>query len=282
MIVTAVLPEGFLRIQPVGGVDRRPLPASAVTVWGKEKIPGVITATPPHLKEKDALEVPEWADILVDVGGCRGIARCALDSNALEKGHGMPCPYGISPGDLVSLSAPPQKLLNNTINAAGLDNRAGCAAVLLALLLTQDCPRPVTAVFAVREESNGAGAQTAAYAIDAQSAIAVDVSFAQCPDVTAEEGGKLGGGVMLGVSPVLDGGITEKLRSLAQQKKIPLQTEVMGSRTGTDADKIQTARAGIPTGLLSIPLRNMHTACELVSLTDVENTAKLLAAMIQA
>jgi len=298
MVVTAVLPEGFLRVQPVGGVDRRPLPGTAVTVWGREKIPGVIASTPPHLKEKDAPEVPEWADILIDVGSvCRG-EHCS----SAEVTDNPPPADTISPGDLISFDAPPAALLNGTVTAAGLDNRAGCAAVLLALLLTKDCPRPLTAVFAVREETNGAGAMTAAYAIYAAlergseafdpinvsarsvgggiPAIAVDVSYAQAPDVTAEEGGKLGGGVMLGISPVLDGAVTERLRELARENNIPLQAEAMGSRTGTDADKIQTVRTGIPTGLLSIPLRNMHTACEAVSLTDIENAAKLLAAAI--
>ncbi|MDR3344830.1 MAG: M20/M25/M40 family metallo-hydrolase [Oscillospiraceae bacterium] len=259
MVVTAVLPGGFLRVQPVGGVDRRPLPAAAVTVWGKETFRGVIAAVPPHLKDKNAPEVPEWTDILVDTGDCGTV---------------------VYPGDLMSLDAPLLTLMNGTLTAAGLDNRAGCAAVLRALNATRGCPCPVTAVFAVHEETSGAGALTAAYAADALCAIAVDVSFAACPGVEETESGKLSGGVMLGVSPVLDGALTERLRSLAECEGIPLQTEVMGSRTGTDADKIQTARAGIPTGLLSIPLRNMHTAAEIVSPGDIENTARLLAAFI--
>ncbi|MDR1408735.1 MAG: M20/M25/M40 family metallo-hydrolase [Oscillospiraceae bacterium] len=263
MVATAVLPEGFLRVQPVGGVDRRMLPASAVTVWGREKLCGVVASVPPHLKDKNAPEVPEWPDMLVDLIGAD--ERTSL----------------VSPGDFISMDAPPQTLQNGTITAAGLDNRAGCATVLWALLLTRKCPHCVTAVFAVREETNGAGALTAAYTARAQSAIAVDVSFAQSPNVTPEEGGKLGGGAMLGISPVLDIAVTERLRRLAEREDIPLQPEVMGSRTGTDADKIQTVRAGIPTGLLSIPLRSMHTAAEIIALSDIENAAKLLAAAIK-
>ena len=267
MIVTAVLPGGFLRVQPVGGVDRRPLPAASVNVWGKNKsadnkpcCSGIIVSTPPHLKEKDAPQVPDWMDILVDVNDCVN---------------------DISPGDLISLHAPPITLLNNTVTAAGLDNRAGCAALLQALLLTQDCPQPVTAVFAVQEETNGAGAATAAYAANESRAIVVDVSFAQAPEVNSEMGGKLGGGTMLGVCPVLDSALTEKLQTTACREEIPLQFEVMGAKSGTDADKIQAVRRGIPTALLSIPLRNMHTAAEIVSLIDIHNTAKLISLMIR-
>ncbi|MDR1806157.1 MAG: M20/M25/M40 family metallo-hydrolase [Clostridium sp.] len=258
MVVTQVMDGGFLRVQPVGGVDRRPLPAAAVSVWGKKKLRGVIASVPPHLKEKNAPEVPEWDELLIDLGG---------DAD------------GVSAGDLVSLYAPPLELNGGCLSAAGLDNRIGCAAVLKALISCDEAI-PVTAVFALREETSGAGALTAAFAGAARAAIAVDVSFAQSPEVSEREGGKLGGGVMLGVSPVLDGELTEHLRSLAREAEIPLQTEVMGGRTGTDADGIQTVRQGIPTALLSIPLRNMHTAAELIRLEDAENTARLLALAI--
>ncbi|MDR0883547.1 MAG: M20/M25/M40 family metallo-hydrolase [Oscillospiraceae bacterium] len=261
LVVTAVLDGGFLRVAPVGGVDRRPLSAQAVRIWTRTgAVPGVIPATPPHLQGKSADTVPAWTDILVDTLGVTD---------------------GIAPGDLVSLYAEPV-FTDDMVFSPGLDNRAGCAALVRALQLTADAPRAVTAVFATREETSGAGARTASYATDAPAAVAVDVTFATAPDVDESEAGELGGGPMLGVSPVLDGALTDELRALAAAAGVSLQTEVMGGRTGTDADKIQSVRTGIPTALLSIPQRNMHTAAELCTLRDIEDTARVLQGFVVA
>ncbi|HOO26488.1 MAG TPA: M42 family peptidase, partial [Clostridiales bacterium] len=104
--------------------------------------------------------------------------------------------------------------------------------------------------------------------------------FACAPSIPAEKCAKLGGGTMIGISPVLDRKISKKLENIAKEKGIDYQLEVMGGRTGTNADSIQNVAEGVKMGLLSIPLRNMHTAVELVDLHDIECTARLMAEYI--
>ena len=116
--------------------------------------------------------------------------------------------------------------------------------------------------------------------MDASEAICVDVSFGNIPGVFPSECGQLGDGPMIGVSPVLDCEIGYKLSDLACNNNIPAQSEIMAGNTSTDADVISISRGGIKTGLLSIPLRNMHTACEVCDLEDIENTARLMAEYI--
>ena len=129
---------------------------------------------------------------------------------------------------------------------------------------------------AEQEELGTRGARTSAFACDASEAIALDVSFGDAPDVSPLKCGKLGSGVMVGVSPILNRKISNKLISLAEENNIPHQKEVMGGATGTDADVISITKSGYPCGLLSVPLRNMHTPCEVVDIKDAESIVDLL------
>lgn len=142
-----------------------------------------------------------------------------------------------------------------------LDDRAGVAAVLHCLDLLKDAELScdVAAAFCVQEELGTRGSMTASYALNPAKAIAVDVSFALTPDADAAKCGVMGKGPMIGWSPCLSYEITRRLEELAAEEKIPCQAEVMGGDTGTDADSIASARTGVPTGLISIPLRYMHT-----------------------
>ena len=124
------------------------------------------------------------------------------------------------------------------------------------------------------------GAKAGAFTADADEAIAVDVSFASAPNVSSEKYAKLGGGAMIGYGPSLDFAMSKKLASVAEKNGIDNQPEVMGGRTGTNCDEIQVAGKGIRTALISVPLRNMHTAAEVCDLADIESTAKLIAAYI--
>ena len=113
-----------------------------------------------------------------------------------------------------------------------------------------------------------------------QRAIVVDVSFGDGPDVPARSCGKLGEGPMIGVSPILDSVMTNRMISLAQERGIPYQLEAMGGTTGTNADPITISKSGVPTALVSIPLRNMHTDCEVVELQDLIRTSDLIVAYV--
>ena len=176
-----------------------------------------------------------------------------------------------------------EPLLGDRVCAKALDDRAGVAAILHALRLLDGVALfcDVAVVFAAQEELGCRGSAVAAFAVNPTCAIATDVSFALTPDAPAAKCGELGKGPMLGWSPTLDVALTRQLETLAEQAGIPLQHEVMGGDTGTDADSISDARTGVPTALLSIPLRYMHTPAEVVDLKDVRAVGALMAAFVQ-
>jgi len=265
MAVTAVEEGGFLRVTPCGGMDLRILAGQEVTIHGKEALFGVIPAVPPHLSKGED-KAPEWKDVVIDTG---------YTCEALET--------LVPLGTRVTLRAAPARLLGQRITSPTLDDRSGVAAILRCLeMLGGEETCPLTVLFSVQEETGGSGAKTAGYSSEADAAIVVDVSFAMAPGLDPQEAqGKLGGGVMIGISPALDEGMGEAMRRLAQEQEIPHSFEVMGGRTGTNADSLHVVAAGIPCALLSIPLRNMHTAAEIVDMRDIEATARLMAAYIR-
>ena len=266
LVVTAIDETGFLRVAKCGGADIRVLAASEVTVHGKEKLFGVITSTPPHLsKPEDADKAKNFDEISVDIG---------MKKEQAEK--------IVSLGDRITFNGEYLELLGNRVSSPSIDDRAGIAAVLRCLELIKDkklnCK--IKVLFSAQEETGGSGAQAGAFAAEVDEAIAVDVSFAKAPGISDDKYAVLGAGTMIGFGPSLDYCISRKLSAIAENKGIPNQPEVMGGRTGTNCDEIQVAGKGVKTALLSIPLRNMHTAVEVCDLADIENTAKLMAEYI--
>ena len=266
LIVTAITNGGFLRVARCGGTDARVLAAQDVTVWGKAPVYGVIISTPPHLQTPDdENKAKDIDDILVDTG---------LSKEEAEK--------LISAGDRITVKSPVCELLNGRISCPALDDRAGCAVIIRAaeiIMQAENAPN-LKLLFSAQEETGGTGAVTGSFGIDADECISVDVSFADAPDMPSKKCGKLDKGPMIGFSPVLSYEISRRLEAVAKEKEIPYQLELMSDSTGTNADHIALSRGGIKTGLVSIPLRNMHTAVEVVSVNDVENCAQLIAQYI--
>lgn len=262
MIVTEVFDDGFLSVAPVGSIDARLLPAQPVKIYGKQTVSGTFTSVPPHIKNEDS--VPSFDTCKIDTG----------DMAIGEK---------VSQGDLVLFDAPAIELKNNRISSKALDNRAGMAAVIMAAkkIATQNPKSKVVLLFPTGEELGLRGARVSAYDIPADECIVVDVSFGDCMEVPASKTAKLGSGAMIGISPVLDKNIYNKLKLLAKENDIPFTLEVMGGATSTDADVITLTRSGIPSGLISIPLRNMHTPAEVVDINDVKAVANLIAAYVE-
>ena len=126
------------------------------------------------------------------------------------------------------------------------------------------------------EELGLRGIRTASFKINPQEAIAVDVSFGDGIGIGDEDCSPLGSGAMIGISPTLDRGVSNKLIRICEEKNIPYTAEVMGGRTGTNADMISVNREGVKTGTVSLPLRNMHSDTEIVDLNDLESVCKLL------
>lgn len=266
LVVTAIDETGFLKVAKCGGSDIRVLAAAEVTVHGKEPLFGVITSTPPHLsKPEDSDKAKGFDEIAVDIG---------MKKEQAEK--------LVSPGDRITFNGEYLELLGNRVSSPSIDDRAGIAAILRCLKLIKDKPLncKISVLFSVQEETGGSGAQAGAFAANADEAIAVDVSFAKAPGVNDDKYAVLGGGTMIGFGPSLDYDMSRKLSAIAENKGILNQPEVMGGRTGTNCDEIQVAGKGVKTALLSIPLRNMHTAVEVCDLEDIENTAKLMAEYI--
>lgn len=266
LIVTAIDDSGFLKFAKCGGADRRVLAAAEVTVHGKENIFGVVTSTPPHLaKPDDAAKALPFDEMAIDIG--------------MKKEEAQKL---VSLGDRVTFNGKYLPLLGNRVSSPSIDDRAGVAAVLRCLEILDekgaDCNLSV--MFSVQEETGGSGAQTAAFTAQADEAIAVDVSFASAPSVSSEKYASLGKGTMIGFAPSLDYKMSRTLESIAKRENIPYQPEVMGGKTGTNCDEIQVSGRGVRTALLSVPLRNMHTACEVCDLEDIENTARLMAEYI--
>lgn len=265
LVVTYITEDGFLKVAPCGGVDSRVLPGSVLKIHGKKDILGIVTSTPPHLPD-DNNSVQEISDLYVDTGVTNGKINEVVQV-----------------GDVLSYYLEPKELLNNRVSCCSLDNRAGAASLIrCAQILSQeklDCR--VSIVLSSQEETNAKGAKTATYSLDPDEAIMVDVSFADQPGVSSDKSGTLGKGPMIGIAPSLSRDISNKLIKLSEDSHLPYQLEVMGGKTGTNADKVSISREGILSGLVSIPQRYMHTPCEIVDLNDIENTARLLALYVQ-
>lgn len=167
------------------------------------------------------------------------------------------------------------------MTAAALDDRCGVAALVRAAELIHTDAYRVLLLFSTQEETYGTGAKTGAFSVDADEAIAVDVSFAAQPDVSGQYGKiELGKGPMICYSSVMDRAMSQKLTAVAREQGIPFQLEPIAGATGTNGDHIAVSKSGVKTAVVSIPQRNMHTPAEVISLSDVENTARLLAAYI--
>ena len=258
MMVTSVK-DGFVRVAAAGGIDRRMLAGMKVTIHSREAVRGVFCSIPPHLGKSE--NVPKLDEMYIDTG---------LGSKAEEI---------ISVGDRVTFEQTFCELAGERVTTKSLDDRAGCAVLLRCAELLQGKQLPCNVVFLLSdlEELGGRGAAVESYSIYPDEAVAVDVSFGTALDVPPHESGTLGKGAMLGISPVLSKKVTDGLKAAAQESGALLQFEVMGGRTATNADKITYARGGVPTGLLSIPLRNMHTPVEVVDIRDIESAAAILA-----
>ena len=264
LVVTYINENGFIKAEPVGGIDLRTLQSSAVKVLGKENILGVICTMPPHLSKND--DELSKDKIWIDTG---------LSADEVKN--------LVSLGDKIIVCSEFRELLNNQVAVSALDNRAGCAVLVKCaeLLKDKNLPCRLSLVFSVQEEISELGAGISAYSLEPDEAIVVDVGFAKQDGVPDEKSGKIGCGAIISISPVLSKKVTDKIKDIAKRLDMECDYEVCGGSTGTNADKISVSRGGIMTGCISIPEKNMHTQVEVVSLDDMEKIAELLAVYVQ-
>ncbi len=255
--------KGFLRFTGVGGFDARVLLAQEVVVHGRRDLPGIIGSRPPHVLSAEEREHPiPMNELFVDVG---------LGEAAVRQ--------SVQPGDLITLARRMVSLENNLVAGKAFDDRAAVVCVVEALRQLRGMKHTwdVYGVANVQEEVGLKGAATSAFQINPDVAIAVDVSHADQPNTSEVGTVPLHGGMGIAVGPNIHPLILERLTQTAREHEIPFAEIAEPGPTGTNAWAMQILREGIPTALIDIPLRYMHTSVETVSLSDLERIGRLLA-----
>ena len=261
--------DGFLYITDIGGIDPRILPGQPVTVHasgGEDELYGVVVMPPANLlPESKRSNVVGLQHLIVDIG---------LSPSEVSK--------RVRVGDLVSFNTEPAELSAGCVSGHSLDNRASIAALTICLeeLQAKSHTWDVWAVASVQEEITYAGASTSAYQLRPAIAIAVDVTFGKGTGANDHTAFPLGKGVTLGVGPSMHPFLHKRLKEVAGKEEIPFVDEAMSSASFTDADAMQLSADGVPTMVISIPLRYMHTAVEVVALKDIQRAGRLLGAFV--
>ncbi|MBX3049887.1 MAG: M42 family metallopeptidase [Caldilineaceae bacterium] len=263
-LVVTKLDRGFLRFTTIGGINERVLPSQEVIVHGRRDLPGIVASRPPHvLSPASRKENIPSSELFVDVG--------LLPAELAE---------AVSVGDVISIQRETIQLGKDKATGKAFDNRASLVALILALHQLQKMRHAwdIYAVATVQEEIGLRGAITSTFGIAPDVGIALDLTFAVQPGANSDETLAWDKGAAIGLGPNIHPKIYEQLVETAKSQEIPYVVEVLAGNSGTDAWAMQVTQAGIPTGLLSIPARNMHTPGEMLVLADIERTARLLAA----
>lgn len=259
--------DGYLTFAPGGGIDPRLLPDTEVDVLCEPPLRGVITCLPPHILTQEEYNKPfEMEKLRID---------CALTEEQAKK---------IPVGTPVVWAAKPFAMGEDLVCGKALDNRAGFAVLLRAMELLEgkDLPCDVVVLGSVQEESTMLGAKAGAFSMMPHAAVVMDVTFASQPDCEKDGTFPLGSGPVITICPMLSQGLTARLRSICEENGIEYGLEISTGNPGTNAAATQISREGVPSVMISVPLRYMHTPREVVSLSDVEQCAKLVAAFLLA
>lgn len=255
--------QGFLRFAAIG-VDARMLPDREVTLLTDPPLPGVVSCLPPHvLSAEDREKAPKIEELFIDVG---------LSQKEAEQKVPLGTPVVYRSNFL--------RLGERQLCGKAMDDRACFASLLRAAELLQDRKLDVDlyVLGSTREEIGGMGAKVVTQAINPDCCVAVDVTFGITPDTHKDEAMVMGGGPAVGIGPNCARWMTRRLFEAAQREDIPVQKEVMEGSTGTNGWGMQICNEGVATAVVSIPLKYMHTPVEIVETSDIENTARLLAA----
>jgi len=272
LMVKTITKDGFIQFSKMGGIDDRILPAQKVVVHTKSvTYPGVIGSKPPHIqKEDERKKIISYDDLFIDIG-----------AESRDDAIGM----GVAIGDPVAFDVKYASLGKDTVMGKAFDNRAGCAVMVETMRLLKEVDCTVCAVGTVQEEVGLRGAATAAFGVDPDLALALDVTIAgDVPGVREfDTSVKMGKGPALTISDsglITHPKILRWLRETAQEEQIAIQLE-SGLLGSTDAARISITRQGIPSGTISIPTRYIHSPTGIMSLKDLDLSAKLAAAALQ-
>ena len=274
LMVNHIDDEGYLWVVGVGGWDAQVLVGQRVDLMTADGVvPGVVGRRAIHMiKGDDATRAVKMKDIWIDIGAPSGEAASGK----------------VSIGDVAVIRSEPVGLGDDFIAARSIDNRVGAVVVLEALrsAAKRGCTAHVVAVATVQEEIGyiaGGGARTGAYGLDPQAGIVVDVTHAtDHPTIDKKEHGdvKMGRGPVLARGAAINRTVFAGLREAAAAEKIDVQIQAIPAMTGTDADAMRMSRSGVAVGLVSVPNRYMHSPNQLVSASDVHESAELIAAYL--
>jgi endoglucanase len=270
LIVTHIDDKGYLSFIGVGGWDPVILVGQRVEITTRDGVvAGVVGKKPIHLlKDDDRKRAAEMKDLHIDIG-----AKDGDDAKAM-----------VRIGDVAVIAGEPVELPNERLVSRSLDNRLGCYVAYEAARLVAEAggaTGDVVAVAAVQEEITFAGARTFAHALRPDVVIVVDVTHAtDAPGIDEREHGShpFGSGPVIERGSTMHPNVFELLHEAAEAESLPFTVAASARSTGTDADAIHVSRSGIPTGLIGVPLRYMHSPVEMVQLDDLDNAAKLAAA----
>jgi tetrahedral aminopeptidase len=255
--------DGFVYVQRISGVDPRLMLAQPVLVHGRKPLPGIVATVPPHLLSGNNTRYPALDALMIDLG------LPAAEVADLVR-------------DLITCDAPMWELNGTRVAGKAFDDRACLAAVTGCLHYLQRMKHDwdVYAVATVQEETGLYGAKTSAQRIQPDVAIALDVAFAKQSGVSDDKAIDLGGGPGIGLGPNFHPKLYDRIKDTAKRYEIKLQDDLLPGNSGTDAWAIQVALHGVPTALLEVAIRNMHSPVEVCDTRDIDRCARLMAHFI--
>lgn len=263
LIVTSITDEGFITFTNVGGVDNRILPSLEVVIHGRSDVEGIIGIPP--TAEGDSDKSYKASELAVDTG---------LSPERVKE--------LVRVGDSITFAQSVGALGKNQFSLKTMDDRASLCAIIEVMKNLKNCDLncDVYAVAAVQEEVGCRGGKTTSYGIEPTMAIAIDVTHGITPD-NSDNALEVGSGTAMSKGPNIHPKLVERLENTAKAHNIKYNIEIDGGATGTDAWEIQVAGNGIPTALMSIPLKYMHTSVETLDVRDLKATTQVITEFIK-
>lgn len=266
LMVKDIEENGFIRFTNIGGIDPRTILGQEVMVHGKEDLFGVIGSKPPHLQDPSEHDKAiKMEDMIIDIGYPK------------EKVQEL-----VTIGDVITIRRAMTDLQGSRVTGKALDDRAGVAVIYETIKELNNIKHEADVYFVstVQEEVSMSGALVSTFKINPDIGIAVDVGFGATPELAKSDSLELGKGPGITLGGNIHPGLRKKLTKVAAEYNIPFQMEITAGLTGTDARAMIMTREGIPSLVLSIPLRYMHTSVEVIDMVDIKHSAKLLAFFI--
>lgn len=265
MMVTDITEDGFVRFTNVGGVDTRILPGAKVIIYGKKNVEGIVCAMPTKLLGGDPEALPEIGQLYIDTG---------WSEHELKK--------MISIGASIGFMPTYTTLLGDRLAGKAFDDKAcgACVAYGIGAARAEDLAGDVYFLFSAGEETTMLGAITGGESIKADYAMVIDVTHAATPETADLPLACFGSGAVVEYAPITNRALTKMTVELLERKEIPFTLGASGGSTGTNANRLWLTGDGVPTVLVSLPIKNMHSSTEVLDLRDAQAVADVVSAFV--